>query len=624
MPNCFRNRAGGRWRRLLLVAVAALWILAVPARAANPQPYTVNIAATGIPALDAALKGASQLVALGKAPVGPFALIVRAREDVNRLQTVLHSFGYYEGRVMIRLDGHPLDQRGLADVLRRVPAGVAVAAQVAVRPGPLFRLRHITTKGRVPAAVRVKLGLMPGQPALAAAVLAAGARLQQALQEDGYALARVAPPEATEYPQQHVLDVVFAVEKGRRARIGPIELKGLKSVNESFVRRLLPLHPGELYRPSAIARARTDLAALRVFSAVAVHAGSHISPNGRIPIIFDFTERPKHAVGITGTYSTDLGASFSASWLDRNLFGNAERLKLSATGSGLVGSAIKGLGYDVSAQFLKPDFLRRDQSLAADLAAFKQDLQAYNQRAVTAALTLHRRLSPRWMASLGGRAEAETITQEGLTRRYTLLGLPLRAHYDSTGVGPLQDATRGMRAALEATPTLSLGGHSRPFVVLQASGSTYIDLSRFGLTAPGRSVVALRGLLGSIVGAGQFALPPDQRFYAGGSATVRGFRYQSIAPLFPDNTPIGGTAIDAATIEFRQRLFGDFGGAAFVDAGQVGAHALPLSGTLRVGVGIGLRYYTAIGPIRLDVAVPVNRLPGGDAFELYLGLGQAF
>jgi translocation and assembly module TamA len=105
---------------------------------------------------------------------------------------------------------------------------------------------------------------------------------------------------------------------------------------------------------------------------------------------------------------------------------------------------------------------------------------------------------------------------------------------------------------------------------------------------------------------------------------VRGFKYQSIGPLFPDNNPIGGTSIDAGTVEFRQRLFGDFGVATFADAGQVSADNAPFGGTLRVGMGVGLRYYTPIGPVRLDVAVPLNRPPGGDRFEVYLGLGQAF
>jgi translocation and assembly module TamA len=622
-PPATRPPAPSRWTALF---AAALLLVVPPAWAADPQSYTVRFAATGERALDTALRRASELVALRrKAPVGPFGLVIRARQDVGRLETVLHSFGYYEGKVTIRLAGHDLSDRALVAALQKVPQGVSVAAEVAVEPGPLFHLGHVTLRGAVPAAARGRLGLAPGQPAIAAAVLAAGVRLERALQEEGYALAKVAPPIATERPEQHVLDIVFDVDKGRRATIGPIEIRGLKSIHQSFVRRRLLLHTGELYQPSKIEKARRDLAALGVFAGIAVHTGNRIGRNGEIPVIFDLEERPKHAVALTGAYSTDLGLSLSASWTDRNLFGNAERLTLSAAGTGIYGTAVKGLGYDLSAQFAKPDFLRRDQSLDADAALLKQDLQAYDQRAITAGLALGRVFSPRWSGRIGVSGEREAIAQEGVSRNYSLLALPLSAHYDGTGLeNPLLDPTHGVRATLTATPTLSIGSRRHPFAILETSASTYLDLARFGLAPPGRSVFALRGLVGNIVGAGQFDVPPDQRFYAGGSATVRGFKYQSVGPRFADGAPIGGTAIDAATVEFRQRLFRDFGVVGFADAGQVAAGHIPFAGTLRVGVGIGLRYYTPIGPIRLDVAVPVNRESGGDSFELYLGLGQAF
>jgi translocation and assembly module TamA len=137
-------------------------------------------------------------------------------------------------------------------------------------------------------------------------------------------------------------------------------------------------------------------------------------------------------------------------------------------------------------------------------------------------------------------------------------------------------------------------------------------------------VIALRGLAGSVQGASEFGLPPDQRFYAGGSATVRGYKYQSVGPLFADGNPAGGTAIDAATIELRQRIWGPVGAAIFADAGQVSTRSAPFGGSLEEGVGAGVRYYTPIGPVRVDIAVPVKHEPNGDSFELYLGLGQAF
>ncbi len=605
---------------------AAVLLMCAPARAADIVAYDVALPTTGNKALDTALSGSLQLETLRKrAPAGPFALISRARQDIPRATTALESFGYYQSHVAITIDGAALADPALPDRLQALPAKPPVHITMKIDTGPLFHLRHVALDGTVPAAGARAFTLRPGEPAIAATVLAAGAAVLTALREDGYAFAAVPPPEAIEVPPDHALDVTFHVTAGPRVDIGPITLAGLRRVNASYVRRRLLIHSGELYRPSAIDAARQDLLAIGVFSGVVVRTAPAPDPAGTVPLTFDFAERPRHAVTFNVAYSTDLGGSAGFTWAHRNLFGNAEQLTLAASVTGLGGTDVTGVGYNVSATLLKPDFWRRDQNLQFSLTALQQDLEAYDQIAEIANVTLSRKLSPLWNVSVGTTLEQERITQEGVVRNYTLLSLPLSAKYDSTGLkNPLDDATHGIRATISVTPTESLGTPNATFVILQGSASTYFDLANFDLARPGASVFAVRGLVGAAEGASQFDLPPDQRFYAGGSSTVRGFKYQSVGPLFPDDNPEGGAAIDAATIEYRQRVWGPIGTAIFADAAQVSAESSPFQGTLREGVGTGLRYYTPIGPIRVDVAVPLNRPPGGDSFELYLGLGQAF
>lgn len=594
--------------------------------AADPQSYKVTIAPSGERELDAALKGSSQLESLRtKAPIGPFALVGRAQQDVDRLQTVLHGYGYYQGRVTITVNGRALDDPGLPAAIEALPKETDAEVAVAIDLGPLYHLRQVTIEGEIPEDARSKLGVASGAPAIAADVLNAQGRLLTALQEDGYALAKVDPPVAYEDAAAHALDVTFRVNAGPRVDIGEIRIAGLRDVNEALVRNRLLVHAGERFSPGKIERARQDLLSLGVFSGVSTRAVDQLDAQGRIPIIFDVQERLRHSVGFTVAYSTDLGGSGGATWSHRNLFGNAEQLNLSASATGLGGSATTGLGYNVTAQLIKPEYLARDQSLEFNLGAIRQKLDAYDQDAVTAGVLLNRKFSPTWSGSVGVSTIRESILQQMVTRDYTLLGVPISAKYNSTGIlNPLDDPVHGIRALLTMTPTQSLGSSNATFVIIQASAATYIDVGALGGAAPGRSVLALRGLVGTAQGASQFELPPDQRFYGGGSATVRGFRYQSIGPQFPDGKPMGGTSIDAATIEFRQRLFTNFGAVAFVDAGQVSAQSTPFQGTVHVGAGVGVRYYTAIGPIRLDVAVPLNKQPGNDAFEIYIGLGQAF
>ena len=579
-----------------------------PANAADPQPYTVQLGATDNAALDTALRESSSLISLREtAPVGPFALITRAMTDKDRLQAALGSFGYYGGSVAIRIAGRPVDDPSLPQVLDAARGPVEVS--IAVTRGPEYTLRRIQIVGTTdPAALaeaRAVLRLEPGQPAVAAEVVAAQGRMLAALRDAGRPLAKVETPIAVLEPGARALDITYRIEPGPKADLGPIAIEGLEDVNASFVRRRLLIAQGQVYDPVKIEAARQDLAQLGVFATVTVVAGDKVDAAGQIPITVTVTERPRHVVGVNVAYSTDLGASAGVTWADRNLFGNAERLDLGAAVTQLGGSASRGQGYNVTAALTKPDVFVRNQSVTVSLQGIKENLEAYDRTAALAGIQVNRKLSEAWTVGGGVLAQQSRITQEGVTRDYTLVGLPLTAKYDSTGPAGLLEPIKGMKASFVVTPTASLRGGTN-FVILQATASTYINLG-----APGRSVLALRGTVGSIQGATTFLVPPDQRFYAGGSGTVRGYKYQSVGPLFPSNRPTGGTSLGAATVEFRQRFGESLGAVMFVDAGQVGTDSAPFTGDLRLGAGVGARYYTPIGPIRLDVALPLTKQRGG-------------
>jgi translocation and assembly module TamA len=638
------------------------------ARAADPQPYRVDMASTGDGPMDATLRTTSELEALrDTAPVSPFGLIARARGEVDRLKTVLESYGYYQSAVTITIEGLGLGSAGLAAALTALPKGQAAHVAITFNLGPLYHLRKVDIEGTVPESVQGAFNLKPGAAAVAADVLGAGARLLTALQEDGYAFAKVDPPVAYEDQTLPVLDVSFRVDAGARATIGEIRLEGLQRVHEKLVRRRLTLRSGQRYSPTAIEAARRDLLSLGPFATISVDVGKAVDSTSGVPVTFTLHERKRHAVALNAAYSTDLGGSGGVTWSDRNVFGNAEQLTIAASALNLGGTATTGIGYDASAKFVKPEFGHRDQSLQIAVGAIKQSLQAYDQKAVTSGVSLTRKLSSVWTASVGISTSNEQVIQETntpqynsaaptiplyppVTYNYTLVALPLTLSYDSTHLAsPLDDPLHGMRDSLSITPTQSLGHPSASFIISQIKLAAYFDLHALGFTDPGRSVLAARALAGEAQGASQFSLPPDQRFYGGGSGTIRGYRYQSVGPQFPaDGNPIGGTAIIAGTLEFRQRIAGNWGGAVFVDGGQVSSSLKPLPNELRIGYGIGARYYTPIGPIRLDVAVPTRRhsfvtytgvvhdqngvvtvtpqtgVVKDDVFEIYIGLGQAF
>jgi translocation and assembly module TamA len=216
---------------------------------ADPQPYTVKFDSTGDKSLDAAIKSSSQLESLRKtAPAGPLALIGRARADVTRMETACDSFGFYDRRVGVTLNNLALDDPTLAGTLESLPKSPAVIVHVHIETGPLFHLRKVTLEGNLSEHSRAAFGLKPGASAAATDLLAAGARLQAAMQEEGHAYANVGEPTAYEDAHQPLVDVLYKADAGPVYHLGAIQFKGLQRTHEAFVRRLLTIHAGGAVR----------------------------------------------------------------------------------------------------------------------------------------------------------------------------------------------------------------------------------------------------------------------------------------------------------------------------------------------------------------------------------------
>ena len=447
-------------RRVLVLVMIVTLLLPDLASGADPQPYEVTLKPTGNAAMDSALHDTSQLESLReKAPVGPFALVTRARGDVGRFQQALQSFGYYKGTVSLTIDGHPLDQADLPDLLEHAPDKPPVPVVASFEPGPLFHLGQVAVEGDVPEAARQSAGPRSWRAggghrrAGGAAAPAGGDPRRGASAGEG----RSAAGDTGAGARRDRCGVRGQRRAARGYRADPVT--GLKTVNEEYVRRRLALHSGEPFNPATIEAARADLANVGVFSVVRVVPADQLDPQGTIPIMVDVSERPLHAVELGIAYSTDLGLNPTAAWHHRNLFGNAEQLNITA-GMNLGGSAVPKPGYNFGIQFIKPDFLPRDQSLQIDLDAIKQSLEAYDQRALLQKIEIDRKLSEHWTVGFGLSGEQEEISQEGVDQRYNLVGLPLSAKFDNTN--GLLDPTRGFRATLLLTPTQSFGRPTRP------------------------------------------------------------------------------------------------------------------------------------------------------------------
>jgi translocation and assembly module TamA len=587
------------------------------ARAANPVPYAVTFLPSGDKELDSLLEQTSSLVSLQKKlPAAPFALIGRAQADAAQFVIVLNSLGYDSGSINITIAGKTLTDESLLQTLTDAPEKPPVTVLVSAKKGPLYHLANIdyTT---LPPGFTPPATIKPGQPARARPILDATPALVSALHNAGYAFATVSEPLAIADPATDTLDVTYTIAPGPHVDLGAISFDGLTRTDPTFLRRHIQLHPGQPFSDTALSGARDSLLGLGVFSSVTPVPAKSENPPGQVPVTFQVAEMKRHSVTLGGSYATDSGISISSSWEDRNVFTRAETLTFTATADGIGGNSTTAPGYDLKGVFAKPDYYFPSQTLTATVEAVKESLTAYNRTALLANALLSRPLTTHLTGSFGLGFVTENVSQENVSRDYVLLQLPLALTYDSTD--SLLEPTHGFRANVSLTPTKPIAGGAGVFLITQVSGSTYIPVER-----DARGIMALRALVGSIQGASQFQVPPDQRFYAGGTGTVRGYSYETVGPLFPDDNPEGGLAIDAATLEFRQRILGSFGIVPFIDAGQVNTTSKPFTGTLSVGAGLGARYYTGIGPIRVDIAIPLKRTPGSSSFALYIGLGEAF
>jgi translocation and assembly module TamA len=400
------------------------------------------------------------------------------------------------------------------------------------------------------------------------------------------------------------------------------------------VRSFIYLEPGDPYSPDALADTRKSVATIQALSSVRIREAEALDENGRLPIFVEVTERAPRVVGFSARYSTIDGPAFRTYWEHRNLFGGAERLRLEAD-LFLVprndGTQIKrvgdlewsDLGGRFRASFLKPalggtrnDFLL-DGRVERDRTGGDR-FGGYTSRLVDGTAFIRHRFTSTFSAQAGLQVQKGQTSDVLGQIDYLVVGTPASVTYDSTD-RPL-DPTRGVRINASVSPYPEFLGSTVGMVVSEATASTY-----YALDEDARYILAGRIGLGSIAGAELDEIPANFRFFAGGGGSVRGFRYRSLGPTGPFGFVVGGRSLLEASLEARIKITDTIGIVPFVDAGGAFESSYPdFKEKVRVSAGLGLRYYTAIGPIRLDIAAPLDRRPGDKPVSLYVSIGQAF
>lgn len=556
----------------------------------------------------------------------------RARDAAEAATALLRSEGYYE-----------------AEVSADLPDADPPRAMVTVAPGPLFLLAAPTIEWGderpAPAAVKAAqdaLALKPGTPGRAAVILAGEARAVVALSELGYADALALPREVVVDHADRTVRPTFHIEAGAVVTLGEVRVENKGRTRASFVRSLAPWKPGEAYRPAKLTRLERRLTDTGVFeSASATLAPKEAGKSGPRPVIVSLVERPRRTIELGAAYSTTAGAGFDASasmggssfgaystiegsgvdaiWTHYNLLGRADTTTLTAR--------LYDIQQVLDLELDLPDWARADQTLKVGVDGLNERTPAFNDSGGGARVAVERRWSKTSYVTLGGYLDYVSLSEkEAVNPESTPVGEKLNL-FIPTGLIALTldrsndalDPTRGWRLKVRAEPTWVTGDRSVTYLKTQAQISGYLPVTRNDST-----VLAARFELGSILGGSIPAVPGDRRFYSGGGGSVRGFAYQAVGPRLSDNTPEGGLSLAEASFEVRHRLNAQWGVVAFVDAGSVGSTSTPDFRNGGVGAGVGLRYDFGFGPLRLDVATPLNPRHGDAPVEVYISIGQAF
>jgi translocation and assembly module TamA len=583
----------------------------------NPVKFSVVLEA---PAADKdlkeSLKNSSMLVADAEKPVsGDLGLVIKARDDRDRLIAALYEKARYGGLVRITIAGQDIDTLPPNPVFNH---SAPVPVRIDITPGPVFTLGNVKLEGDAAGRDLKTYGLTVGSEAGSLKIIRAGDRLVSDLKSEGRPLARLTTRQAIANHDSNTVDIVIGVEGGPVAPLGAVAVQGQKSVDPDFIRNYSRLNGGQPYSPETLRKASDRLRQLGVFSSVTVREANKLAPDGSLPLTIEVSEGKHRYFGLGAQVSTTEGAGFQGYWGHRNLFGKAEALRIEGSVSRLgEASSIQGMDYSAGISFTKPGVFHPSSTFKASLIAKTEHPDSYEAKTITAAAGFSYELNDTDTASAGLEVSLADTDDAYGNNKYLTTSIPLEFIRDTRD--NKLDPTMGFRAAIAAKPSYE-AKKGTFFSSFEASATGYK-----GLGAQDRVIMAGKLSAGVLVGASDLQdIPATRRFYAGGGGSVRGYSYQEISPYNNNNDALGGRSYVLGSVEARIKITDTIGIVPFLDAGVVSSDIAPDFSDIRAGAGIGLRYATPFGPLRLDVAMPLKKYDGGNSFGIYAGIGQAF
>ncbi len=540
----------------------------------------------------------------------PSEVLAAAREDYARLTGALYAQGYYGGEIHILLDGREAADIAPLDVPDRIGA-----AAIRVDPGPRFRFGAARMR---PYARGTKLppAYADTKPALSTAIADAANAGVDGWRALGHAKASLAGETIVADHALRTLDSLILLAPGPKLRFGKLTISGQERTRTDRMNEIAGFPSGEVFDPDTLEEVSDRLRRTGVFQSVAVEEAEAPNPDGTLDIAISVVEEAPRRFGFGAEVSSSDGLELSAYWMHRNLFGGAERFTLEGEIANIAGVA-DATDYRIGARLERPATLTADTSFFLTAEAERYDLGDFT----VDQLTFGTGLAHVFSAELKGEVALEytyaSVDIFDFNISFKQVALPAFLEWDRRD--DRLNATKGFYLKTEATPFFGFNSTGNG---AQIKG----DFRAYRRLGGGeRVVLAGRAQVGAVLGPSLAETPPDYLFYSGGGGTVRGQPYQSLGAsgaIGARTFETGGQSFAALSGEIRTRVNETISVVGFYDAGFIGAEGFS-DGRWHSGAGLGLRYDTGLGPLRLDVAAPVSG-DTGSGVQLYLGIGQAF
>lgn len=557
------------------------------------------------------LQNISQLIALQECPPATeMALQRRVEAEIPRLFEALYSRAYFDADINFTID---FAQSPAIVTYQVTPGSVYALTSFQILPSTQLEEADVPTDWFLAYDTidLSDLGICLGDPARADQILEAEELLLAYLESLGYPLAKIVTRDVIADLVEKEVSATFYVASGPVAYFGPINLTGLKSVYPAFVYRRIAWCEGDLYDPSVLQCTFNALDRTGLFSGIQIYPDDTPDGENEIPIVVDLTEGKMRSIGFGASYTTQWGGGILAEWEHRNAGGMGERLTLKTE---LMQREQMG-----SISFGRPDFMSRGQDLLVKAEAEHEITEGFHETSGSLTARLSRKLNACLTGSAGVGLKYLNSSDSDNNRAFFLAKVPLQLLFHNAG--SQFDPFDGVSVKLRVTPTAQLRHPQANYCITTLDAAFYKSL--FGCEW---TVFAAKVSLGFIPGASRHAIPPPERFYAGSQYLLRGYRYLTVSPLDAQNKPIGGRSLAVFSFELRQRFTEDWGGVIFYDVGNVYASIFPqLDRKQLQSTGIGVRYFTSVGPLRLDIARPLNRRKAVDGqVQVYFSIGQSF